>query len=125
MSSRYFTVDEANRLIGEIEPLMAELQGRRRRIISRQEEVKDVLNSGLSDIGGPEASALIPDFIAIERIARKIRSYGCILKDLNAGLIDFLSERNGRDVFLCWRYGEPKVTYFHELHTGFRGRRRI
>ncbi len=125
MSSRYFTVNEANDVIAEINPLMEELQERRSRIVSKREAIKEMLKSDRSDVGGPEASSLIPDFIAIERIAREIRSHGCILKDLNAGLVDFLSERNGRDVFLCWRFGEPSVSFFHELHTGFRGRRRI
>ena len=48
-----------------------------------------------------------------------------VLKSLEAGLLDFLCERDGRDVFLCWRYGEPTVQYYHELHIGYQGRRPI
>jgi hypothetical protein len=44
---------------------------------------------------------------------------------MNGGLLDFLSERNGRDVYLCWRYGEPTISHYHELHTGYNGRRPI
>jgi hypothetical protein len=52
---------------------------------------------------------LTQDFAAIERMLEKIRAYGVVIKDVNAGLLDFLSERNGRDVYLCWRYGEDRV----------------
>jgi hypothetical protein len=47
------------------------------------------------------------------------------VKDLNAGLIDFPARRDGREVLLCWRYGEPQVEFYHELHTGFAGRKRV
>jgi hypothetical protein len=59
----------------------------------------------------------------IEGLIDEIKAYGCVLKDLNAGLLDFLAERDGREVYLCWRYGEDKIEFYHELHTGFQGRR--
>lgn len=125
MPARYFTVEEANSLIAEIEPLMNQLLDRRAKVVESRHEVVDVLVSQSSDVGGRAASELVQDFIAIEQLARKIRSYGCILKDLNVGLVDFLAQRDGREVYLCWRYGEPRVDYFHELHTGFRGRQHL
>lgn len=78
-----------------------------------------------SDFGGGLATRMVQDFIAIEKLAKKIHSTGCIIKDLNAGLLDFLSEKDGREIYLCWKFGEPQVEYYHELHTGFQGRRRI
>jgi hypothetical protein len=125
MPARYFTVEEANNLIGEIEPLMNQLLERRSKVVESRHEVAEMLGSQASDVGGQAASQLVQDFIAIERLARKIRSYGCILKDLNVGLVDFLAQRDGREVYLCWRYGEPRVDFFHELHAGFRGRQHI
>lgn len=85
----------------------------------------ELLETGQSDIGGKTASALAQDFIKIEILAEKIRSHGCLLKDLNKGLIDFLSILDGREVYLCWRFGEPSVAFYHELHTGFAGRQNI
>jgi len=55
----------------------------------------------------------------------QIRSHGCLIKDLNTGLVDFLSKRDGREVYLCWRYGEPRIDFYHELHTGFKNRQQI
>ena len=39
------------------------------------------------------------------------------------GLVDFRSKLHGRTVYLCWKYGEERVGYFHELDAGFGGRR--
>jgi hypothetical protein len=122
MTARYFTVDEANELLVELKPLMAELLERRARVVMNRNSVIDMLKRDRSDIGGKAASALVVEFIAIERLAKKIRSYGCVLRDINKGLLDFLALRDGREVYLCWRYGEPQIVFYHELHTGFQGR---
>ena len=76
-------------------------------------------------VGGAIPSELAQEFADIEVLLARIQSFGCLVKDLNGGLLDFLSERDGRDVFLCWRYGEPAISFYHELHTGFNGRRPV
>ena len=123
MTVRYFTVDEANTLLPEISSLMESLQARRASVIDSKQDMVELLSKQQSDVGGPVASALVQDFMAIENLARQIRSYGCLVKDLNSGLVDFLSKRGDREVYLCWRFGEPRVAFYHELHTGFAGRR--
>jgi hypothetical protein len=125
MSIRYFTVEEANALLPEIRPLMAELLNRRGKVVEMRHELAPILKRPNHDVGGAAASQIVQDFITIERLAKKIRSYGCIIKDLNGGLVDFLSERNGRDVYLCWRFNEPTIEFYHELHTCFNGRERV
>lgn len=125
MPARYFTVQEANELLPELEPLVGELLERRARVVAMRKQLGDTLDDVQSDVGGPVQSQMVQDFMAIERLVHRIRSYGCILKDMNSGLLDFLSERDGREVYLCWRYGEPEVAYYHELHTGFSGRRPV
>ena len=100
MSSRYFTVEEANKLLPEISALMETLQARRANVIESRQEMVDLLARNQSDVGGPVASALVQDFIAIETLAQQIRSYGCIIKDLNTGLVDFLSRRGEREVYV-------------------------
>lgn len=125
MRIRYFTVEEANALLPEIRPLMAELLNRRAKVVESRHALAPILKRPHQDVGGGAASDIVQDFITIERLAKKIRSYGCVIKDLNAGLVDFLSERDGRDVYLCWRFDEPSIEYYHELHTGFNGRERV
>ncbi len=48
---------------------------------------------------------------------------GAVINDIDAGLVDFVGLRNGREIFLCWQYGEEEIGYWHELNAGFAGRR--
>ena len=50
-------------------------------------------------------------------------SRGVVLRDPDAGLVDFPATREGDDVFLCWRLGEPAIAWFHGRRSGFSGRR--
>lgn len=52
----------------------------------------------------------------------QLRRLGCEVKDLDAGLVDFPSIRNGREVLLCWQLGEPAVLYWHDSDKGFASR---
>ena len=60
-----------------------------------------------------EANGLLP---AIGPLMRR-------LKDLDQGLVDFLAQRGGEQVFLCWRLGEPAIRYWHRLQDGFANRK--
>lgn len=125
MPAKYFTLEDANDLIPAIEPLLQQIMERRSKIIQAKDEIIEMLELGYIDVGGSTASELVIDFIAIEKISTRIRAFGCTIKDLNIGLIDFLSMQNDREVYLCWRYGEPSIEYYHELHAGFANRERI
>lgn len=125
MTIRYFTVEEANALLPELEPLVGQLLHRRARASSMARDIAPLLGETSSDLGGPELTELAGEFAAIEDLVERIQSHGCVVKSLESGLLDFLADQNGRDVFLCWRYGEPRIEYYHELHTGFAGRQRL
>lgn len=122
---RYFTLEEANALLPKLAPLVGHLLERRAKVARTSRDLGDFWQDTVSDIGHPVASQLVNEFSAIERLVERIQSYGCVIKSLDAGLLDFLSLYDGRDVYLCWRYGEPKIEFYHELHTGFRGRKRL
>ena len=122
---KYFTPEEANDLLPTLQPLMKEVLNRRARVSHAAQQEQTLLADFQSNIGNEATSTMVRDFVAIETLLEEIRSYGCAVKDINAGLLDFLSDRNGRDVFLCWKYGEPEVSHYHELHTGFQGRQPI
>ena len=56
---------------------------------------------------------------------RELDALGAVVKDLDAGLLDFRALRGGREVELCWRVGEERVEHWHDLEAGFAGRKRI
>lgn len=123
MSTKYFTVAEVNTLLPELEPLVGQLLERQAKVVHEGQGMRHVLADMRSNVGGTGASKMVQDFMVIESLVARIRAYGCEMKGLNTGLLDFLAERDGRDVYLCWKYGEPQVMYYHELHTGFNGRK--
>ena len=125
MSLRYFTVQEANELLPELEPLVGRVLALRARLSHESRAIDALAVAPGSDLGGPLFSRLTVEVGEIEELIERIQAYGCVLKSLEAGLLDFLCERDGRDVFLCWRYGEPAIGYFHEIHSGYQGRRPI
>ena len=55
----------------------------------------------------------------VDRIHRR----GCLVKDLERGLVDFYSLTGDRLIFLCWQLGETQVSHWHSLDGGFAGRR--
>lgn len=122
---KYFTVEEANALLPILEPLMEQLLNRRAKASRLAQQWGHLLSDYRSNVGSVELSKLTQDFAVIERMIDQIQAYGVVIKDVNAGLLDFLSERNGRDVYLCWKYGEDKIEFYHELHTGFSGRQQV
>jgi hypothetical protein len=54
-----------------------------------------------------------------------VTAMGPQVKDLDTGLVDWVTRAGGREVLLCWRLGEKRVAYWHELDAGFAGRRPI
>jgi len=104
---------------------MGELLELRAKVVRMRPQLEAIIEDTRSDVGGGNASQMVQDFIVIERLMSRIQSHGCIIKSINAGLLDFLTKRDGRHVYLCWRFGEPKVEFYHELHKGFSGRRHV
>ena len=65
---------------------------------------------------------------AMERLGKeiqKLEELGCVLKDLNIGLLDFPAVRLGVRVWLCWKLGEENVAFWHDLHEGYAGRKTV
>ena len=61
----------------------------------------------------------------IATLIEHIQQQGVEVKDIRRGLVDWRAERDGREVYLCWQYGERTVSWWHELADGFAGRQPI
>jgi hypothetical protein len=59
----------------------------------------------------------------VQQGLEQVQALGGVPKDLGLGLVDFIHLRNGREVNLCWRYGEEKITHWHGLDEGFASRK--
>ena len=122
MRARYYTVEEANALLPTLRPVVADILAARQRIVDAQPELWPMLEKAIGNGGSQKAGAVLADFEKIQRSIQAVEALGLQIKDVNTGLVDFLSERNGREVYLCWRYDEPRVDHWHDLDAGFAGR---
>ena len=130
METRYFTVDGANKALPLVNRIVAD-------ILHDYEVWRDHMRQyELLSGEAPEESGESPEQLALRQqvddVAHSINGYmeelaqiGCVFKGFDQGLVDFYSKRDDRDVFLCWRFGEPAVEHWHELEGGFTGRQPV
>ncbi|MGO9640305.1 MAG: DUF2203 domain-containing protein [Candidatus Acidiferrales bacterium] len=130
---RRFTLSAAERARRELEPTLAEAV----ELMGKLGELDDTLGQVAQRIllmGGitipHESLARVRaehDRVAgnIHEAIEKIQSTGCIVKDLEKGLVDFPARMNNEDVYLCWRLGEKRIRFWHRQDEGFAGRKPI
>jgi hypothetical protein len=130
MAPRYFTLEEANAAVDELRPVVERMVERRRRFLAARERRGD-----LTEQAGSNGGDLTPtDFAEVEqeleaeatelaRCIEQIQSAGALVKDLDQGLLDFPSMREGEEILLCWHLGEDEIAYWHGLEEGFAGRK--
>ena len=129
MAPRYFTLEEANEALGELRPVVELMVEHRRRYLDASER-----RGALTEQAGSNGGDLTPsDFGEVEeelereagalaRAVERIQSAGAQVKDLDRGLIDFPSLRDGEEILLCWHLGEDEIEYWHGPEDGFAGR---
>ncbi len=122
---RYFTLKEANTALEIIRPLMEEIQSIRNNIIAHQPEAWPAIEKSAGNGGNPTLSKLVEDFDRLDKLLHKILDTGAQVKDINTGLLDFPALRNGQEVYLCWKYREDQIAFWHAIDAGFAGRRPI
>jgi hypothetical protein len=122
-----FRLEEANALLPVIKPLLVEVTRRRRDYAIALLEAELALGFGAATSEGRdpvvmrrEARELQEEITArIEAIQR----HGCVVKDIDLGLVDFPALRGGQLVNLCWKMDEAQIGYWHGVEEGFAARK--
>jgi hypothetical protein len=120
--ARYFTPDEANALLAEILPTMA--------------EAKSLLEQAQTLVAGVESEAVpsvreqaVAEVKVVQdrlrTLLERVKQQGVEVKGVSPGLLDFPALRYGQEVFLCWKEGEDHITWWHPIPTGIAGRQRL
>ncbi len=118
-----FTLEGANALLPWLKPRMAELMAIRQRVSRRQAALESIINQPHGPNGGNRAaSEVVADMARFEQLVEEINNQGCLLKDINLGLVDFPAEMGNRIVYLCWQFGEEEIAWWHDVDAGFAGR---
>jgi len=124
----YFTREEAEALLPQISVVLRKIQ-QGRHVLRQTQDALDELRRQAAGNGHhlherimKMQRDLAQHAQALRALVEELTGFDCELKDPDTGLIDFLSLRDGREVYLCWRLGEDRIDYWHYLHTGFAGR---
>lgn len=120
----HFTLEEANNLLYEIKPLIEEMISLKKKLDSKG---YDVYNHQYFGGSGPNGKGVFPDEMEkLVEIVKSISAMGVLIKGLDNGLVDFPHIRDdGEEVYLCWKFDEGEIIYWHSIPEGFPGRRNI
>ena len=118
---RLYTVDEADAVLPDLRERLTRIRDARQVILRRAELVREKV---VADVGGADPGPEYREASATLRIElERLSAESILLRDPETGLVDFPAEREGERVYLCWRLGEDRVANWHQLDTGFGGRR--
>ncbi len=121
---KVFTLKEVNELLPVLTQLFAELHAKRDLAVKTEVQIDSLeLISSSTHTSAQELKRLteihrrlVSEFYAV---VDQIHGYGCIIKDVDLGLLDFYGIVSGRVVYLCWQLGEPEISYWHETGQGY------
>lgn len=126
-----FSLERANALIPRVAPLVRDLLAKRRDLAIALLERRTAGEVGLhsSRLAGVRAPFPAPRYgerkSEIVRLIHRIEGFGCIVKDIDLGLLDFPSARGDEPVYLCWKSGEERIAHWHGIDEGFPMRKPI
>ena len=125
---KFFSVEEANKALPLVKAIVGDIVRQFQAVNELKHRLSSVHNDRRRPANDPYAEETAQSQAELDSEEAKLATYieelsrlGVELKGPD-GLCDFPSLRDGREVYLCWRHGEPAVTYWHEKNAGFAGR---
>ena len=128
---KFFTIGEAEQLIGLLETTLERIKRNRQEFLWLKGELailELIVECGASE-KNPDTMEAAEKKKKVAKLAREIEKdvasieeAGCILREVEEGVVDFFSIQEGTVVFLCWKKGEESIRYWHSIREGFAGR---
>lgn len=125
MSLHFYSVAEANAVLPQVRALVARMLAAREEVIQVQPRLWPAVQKAVHNGGSRTVTEATRQIIAIQDALLKLKEMSIQVQDLNTGLVDFPARRGGRTIWLCWKYDEPAVQFWHDLDAGFAGRQPI
>jgi hypothetical protein len=131
--ARFFTLEQAQQLLPEVGAAIEKAI----RLKSEHQEAEAELQAAHERITMMGGSWVDRDRMIEQKQRRaasatqlkdavdQVQSFGCLIKDLDVGLVDFPTLYRGEEVYLCWKLGESGIEFWHGVSEGFRGRKKI
>jgi len=125
MDGKHFTLEEANNALPVVSRVVAGIQERLKWLASHRPENIYILPEFKIANEAPVNPGYFTRLVEVRDALGEVTALGCQIKDIQMGLVDFPSRIAGREVLLCWRAGEDAIEYYHDLESGYSGRRVI
>lgn len=133
MEKIYFTLDQATVLLPFVKQCMQTIQSTKKDIVLLVTELEingEVIEEFVTKTDLPPEKLQYKQRLdelgdRITVCLDELQEKGVVVKDLDQGLVDFLSRINGEDVYLCWKLGEPEIQHWHRVDEGFAGRKSL
>jgi hypothetical protein len=120
MTEKTYSVEEANALLPYLAPTLVEL----RDVYEEAARIRSAMARSAAGNGWSEKREKWSRKLArVAGLVARLQEWEVILRDVDSGLVDFISERDGRTILLCWKLGEEEVSHWHSPEDGFEGRR--
>mgnify|MGYP000926153083 FL=1 len=126
---KMFTIEQANATLPLVRAIVTDLVRLSREVTDRRQRVSLLLSGRQRNENDPYWQELAAIEVSLEDDASRLREYVDELRQLGIepkstvdGVVDFPAKLDGRDVYLCWKLGEPEVLHWHEVNGGFQGR---
>ncbi|MEE8112255.1 MAG: DUF2203 domain-containing protein [Acidobacteriota bacterium] len=119
------SLHDANRILPELRGKVGKLVRIYKKLKKISVYQKDALDSVKTTGSAPVHPVYFRFLENLHSSLQDVTTLGCEVKDLETGLIDFPSLREGRIVYLCWRLGEDRIGHWHEVEAGFAGRKPV
>lgn len=131
--ARYFTLSEAEALLPTVERHIREALFLKTEFTRAEEELRSTTRKVMMSGGvlvDRERVAATKELRGesgkrLQQLFEQIQEIGCLVKDLDIGLLDFPTLYHGSEVYLCWRLGEDRISFWHKVEDGFPGRQPI
>jgi hypothetical protein len=117
---RTYTPAEADAMLPELRERLERIRANRQVMLGAAERIRGQVEA---DGGGHFGNDYWQAARALKADVEHLATQNIVLRDPETGLIDFPGERDGRPVFLCWRLGEDRVEHWHEVESGYLGRK--
>ncbi len=121
---RHYTLEQARALRPWVAERVRRLAEAQARLVALGERAEPALRALTPDTGGsyPGRDAAQP-LVEISLALSELEAVDIVVRDVDSGLVDFPSLRDGQEVYLCWLVGEEEIAFWHHLDAGFAGRR--
>ena len=122
----YFTIKSANEALPNVIEKFNNLKKQKNEIIKAEQELQITMSSGSNfEEYITKKQKLNSEMTKVYQLIEDLEATGVSLKGLDQGLLDFPSKRFDEDVWLCWKDGETEIKFWHDMDSGFNGRKPI